>query len=210
MEGLRILFLNQDYTWQYCQKLWSVIKKKYFKKKIPARTINCKKNHNKDIYNVRKDFRFYNKCWCLLNFYPSESSKKMKMSPFHKKYGQKQLFSTFDNVSWAANQYIRMISEGSCDTEDWSNDAENTALITEINYSLTNIRTENSYFKLQYFFHINASLLSIRHSVVVYDLQCCTYSWHPAGVKQRNLGLTGKNTERTQTPAERRFCPLDV
>ncbi len=26
------------------------------------------------------------------------------------------------------NQYIRMISEGSCDTEDWSNDAENSAL----------------------------------------------------------------------------------
>ncbi len=25
-----------------------------------------------------------------------------------------------------------MISEGSCDTEDWSNDAENSALITEI------------------------------------------------------------------------------
>ncbi len=31
-----------------------------------------------------------------------------------------------------------MISEGSCDTEDWSNDAENSALITEINYSLKN------------------------------------------------------------------------
>ncbi len=30
------------------------------------------------------------------------------------------------NVSWAANQYIRLISEGSCDTEDWSNDAENS------------------------------------------------------------------------------------
>ncbi len=30
------------------------------------------------------------------------------------------------NVSWAANQHIRMISEGSCDTEDWSNDAENS------------------------------------------------------------------------------------
>ncbi len=29
-----------------------------------------------------------------------------------------------------------MISEGSCDTEDWSNDAENPALITEINYIL--------------------------------------------------------------------------
>ncbi len=32
------------------------------------------------------------------------------------------------NVSWAAKLYIRMISEGSCDTEDWSNDAENSAL----------------------------------------------------------------------------------
>ncbi len=29
-----------------------------------------------------------------------------------------------------------MISEGSCDTEDWSNDAENSAFITEINYIL--------------------------------------------------------------------------
>ncbi len=29
-----------------------------------------------------------------------------------------------------------MISEGSCDTEDWSIDAENTALITGINYHL--------------------------------------------------------------------------
>ncbi len=27
-----------------------------------------------------------------------------------------------------ANQHNRMISEGSCDTEDWSNDAENAAL----------------------------------------------------------------------------------
>ncbi len=26
-----------------------------------------------------------------------------------------------------------MISEGSCDTEDWRNDAENSDLITEIN-----------------------------------------------------------------------------
>jgi len=35
-----------------------------------------------------------------------------------------------------------MISEGSCDTEDWSNDAENSALVTEINYSLLNIHIE--------------------------------------------------------------------
>ncbi len=30
------------------------------------------------------------------------------------------------NVS--SNQYIRMISEGSCDTEDWNNDVENSTL----------------------------------------------------------------------------------
>jgi len=31
---------------------------------------------------------------------------------------------------------IRMIFDGSCDTEDWSNDAENTTLITGIHYIL--------------------------------------------------------------------------
>jgi len=39
---------------------------------------------------------------------------------------------------------IRVISEGSCDTEDWSNDAENAALITRINYTLLYIHIENS------------------------------------------------------------------
>ncbi len=42
-----------------------------------------------------------------------------------------------------------MISGGSCDTEDWSNDAENAALITGINYILKNIKIENCSFKLQ-------------------------------------------------------------
>ncbi len=37
-----------------------------------------------------------------------------------------------------------MISEVSCDTEDWSNDAENSALITGIN----DIQTENIYIHL--------------------------------------------------------------
>ncbi len=57
---------------------------------------------------------------------------------FHKNIKQQKLFSTFiiRNVSWAANHHIRLISEGSCDTEDWRNDAENSALITEINYIL--------------------------------------------------------------------------
>ncbi|XDV36720.1 hypothetical protein PO909_006450 [Leuciscus waleckii] len=39
-------------------------------------------------------------------------------------------------VSQASNHHIRVICEGSCDTEDWSNDAENSALITGINYTL--------------------------------------------------------------------------
>ncbi len=34
-------------------------------------------------------------------------------------------------VEWckAASQHIRLISEGSCDTEAWSKDAENSAMI---------------------------------------------------------------------------------
>ncbi len=40
-----------------------------------------------------------------------------------------------------------MISEGSCDTEDWSNDAEMQLCITGINYILKYIQIENRYFK---------------------------------------------------------------
>ncbi len=63
-----------------------------------------------------------------------------------------------------------MISEGSCDSEYWSNDAENSALITAINYILLYIKIENSYFycnniKQYYciFDQINVALLSIRN-----------------------------------------------
>ncbi len=50
------------------------------------------------------------------------------------------------NVSWAVNQHIRMISERSCDTEDWSNDAENSDLITGINCILKCIPIEFFFF----------------------------------------------------------------
>ncbi len=64
------------------------------------------------------------------------------------------------NVSWAASQHIRMISEG-CGTEDWSNNAENSALITEIYYILKCIQIEKNlfffqlykYFTLPFFIH---------------------------------------------------------
>ncbi len=65
-----------------------------------------------------------------------------------------------------------MISEGSCDTGDWNNDAEKSALITGINYILKYNKTENHYFKLQIystilvffciFDQINGALMSRR------------------------------------------------
>ncbi len=43
-----------------------------------------------------------------------------------------------------------MILEGSCDTEDWRNDAENSAMLHRKNiYILKYIKIENWYFKLQ-------------------------------------------------------------
>ncbi len=41
-----------------------------------------------------------------------------------------------------------MISEGSWDTEDWRNDAENLICIEGMNYILQYIKIENSHFKL--------------------------------------------------------------
>ncbi len=50
-------------------------------------------------------------------------------APAHVQVSPQQTYTLpVRNVSWAANQHIRMISKGSCDTEDWSNDAENSAL----------------------------------------------------------------------------------
>jgi len=42
-----------------------------------------------------------------------------------------------------------MISEGSCDIEDWNNDAENSALIKGINCCLRYLQIISTYFKLQ-------------------------------------------------------------
>ncbi len=63
---------------------------------------------------------------------------------FSASYEAAQLFSTLKairNISWAANQHIRMISEGSCDTEDWSNDAENSALHHKLHFTIYSKKT---------------------------------------------------------------------
>ncbi len=46
-----------------------------------------------------------------------------------------------------------MISEGSCDTEDWSNDAENTALHhrNKLHWKYFQFQIENSFFFFFYF-----------------------------------------------------------
>jgi len=44
--------------------------------------------------------------------------------------------------------HIKIISVGSCDTEDESNDAVNSALITLINYTSLYIHIENPCFEL--------------------------------------------------------------
>ncbi len=59
-----------------------------------------------------------------------------------------------------------MFSEGSCDTEDWNNDADNSGLNTAIKYILTyktvifNCKNVSKF--VQIFFQINAALVSRR------------------------------------------------
>ncbi len=58
--------------------------------------------------------------------YLSKNSEKMYHS-FHK-FHNSTVFNIDNNQKCFFNQHIRIISEGSCDTEDWRNDAENSAL----------------------------------------------------------------------------------
>ncbi len=89
-----------------------------------------------------------------------------KVSWVPQKHGQAgQLFSTWiiiiGIILWAVNQHIRLISEGSCDNDDWD-DAENSSLhhrnklyfkIIKYNISLSNIFLNN--ISKYYSFYIN-------------------------------------------------------
>ncbi len=61
-------------------------------------------------------------------FFINNPEKKVMIST--KILSRRTVFNINDykKVSWEVNQNIRMISGGSCDTEDWSNDADNSAL----------------------------------------------------------------------------------
>ncbi len=53
------------------------------------------------------------------------------------------------NVSWASSQHIRMISEGLCDIDDWSNGCWKFSFaITGINSILKYIKNLKYFFKL--------------------------------------------------------------
>ncbi len=54
---------------------------------------------------------------------------------------EKMDYRFYKNIT-VLNQHIRMISDGLCDTEDWSNDTKNSALITGTNYILKYIKIE--------------------------------------------------------------------
>jgi len=71
---------------------------------------------NNVVFNVKIKISISNKCCIIeLSGHHQRILKKNQQLPWTKI----QLFSTLiiiRNVFWAANQHIRMISEGSCDT----------------------------------------------------------------------------------------------
>ncbi len=71
-----------------------------------------------------------NKLYYLALFIHQQIQKKKKLRFPPKKCTSLTTFNinNINKPSWTPNWRIRIISEGSCDTEDWSNDAENVAL----------------------------------------------------------------------------------
>ncbi len=70
-------------------------------------------------YIVRKDL-YFEQMLLFLTLYSSKNQRK--------KYHVPKKHKSTTVTTLIINPHIRMISEGSCDTEDWSNDAENSAL----------------------------------------------------------------------------------
>ncbi len=60
---------------------------------------------------------------CVLLFSKGLFNQRIlkKIISFYKNIKQYNCVIIIINVSWAQNQHIRMISEGSCDSKDWNN-----------------------------------------------------------------------------------------
>ncbi len=104
---------------RWSRLLQNLVRNQYF---TQQGCIKLTKRDSKDIYNVTK--YFYLSCCCFFEDL------------------------TNDDISWAVNQYIRIISDRSCDTEDGVMMLKIQLRITEINYILTYIHIENRYLKL--------------------------------------------------------------
>ncbi len=100
--------------------------------------IKLVKSNSECIYIVAK---------LILNILIEESWKTKILTEItvSKIYQATQLFLTvIYNIYKAANQNIKMISEELCNTKDWRNDAENSALY----HRNKHITIENCFFKL--------------------------------------------------------------
>jgi len=111
-----------------------------FSRKLKLSYVQSSKGINKliNIDKVKKSFKLLQLTWdnftqmFLLNFLFTKETWKRNVHAFwlsakkKKKKKVKQLFSTLIILR---KQPIRVISERSCDTEDWRNDAENSALL---------------------------------------------------------------------------------
>ncbi len=117
-----------------------------FKKLVCLVSKDCINSDSKDIYSATKRGLIFSNLF-FWTFYSSRILKKDShfspkyLSSFYRKYNE--IF-----VEQANPSILRMISEGACDSEDCSNDAEDSALIAGINYILTYIQIENSSFTL--------------------------------------------------------------
>jgi len=76
---------------------------------------------------------------------------------FHKNIKQQNIMRRI--VSWAPHQHIRMISEGSCDTEDWSNGCNLFILIKYIKIETVILNCNNI---SQYYCLCSLALVRIR------------------------------------------------
>ncbi len=83
-----------------------------------------------------------------INTFIQQGCIKLAKIPTFQRILNNKIFSSTTVFNFHNNQKCLLSSKWayyydfwrSCDTEDWSNDAENTALITEINYILTDVR----------------------------------------------------------------------
>ncbi len=101
---------------------------------------------SKEIYATLSQFLFIKESW----------TKYVSLCP--QKYQTAEMFSTLINLA----QLIRMISEGSWDTEDWSNGCWKFSFaITGVNYIL---KLQNSHFKIIIF--QNGTVLSNNFSLL--------------------------------------------